>query len=254
MGCCFSKKKDRRIPADAPPPPESEANAPPVEETVKEVLSETPKLSSAPPPRDCVKRSAAVLISDERSDDASEICSLSESVSTAATMTTEKAEELERFREWRAERRSASPAKAQRKRSLSGEFPGGMRRDRGGGGGGRYSPSPSRRAEKPLSGREAVQAARSRGGGAVVAANGVRRDPGERSGRRSASPANGRAAADPKGLGRSSSSRRGMASPRRAPLPEPEDGGWGVEKAAFPAAANELLENPLVSLECFIFL
>ncbi|KAK1303726.1 hypothetical protein QJS10_CPB11g00942 [Acorus calamus] len=176
MGCCFSKKKDRRIPADAPPPPESEANAPPVEETVKEVLSETPKLSSAPPPRDRVKRSAVALISDERSDDASEICSLSESVSTAVTTTTEKAEELERFREWRAERRSASPA-------------------------------------------------------------------------------NVRAAADPKGLGRSSSSRRGMASPRRDPLPEPEeDGGWGVEKAAFPAAANELLENPLVSLECFIFL
>ncbi|KAK1308280.1 hypothetical protein QJS10_CPA09g01439 [Acorus calamus] len=91
MGCCASTKKGLS---------ESDAK----EETVKEVLSVTAtKLPLVPPPHEkLVKRASSGLISD----DALEICSLSESVSTAAMAT----EDLDRVRDW----------KAQRKRSLSG--------------------------------------------------------------------------------------------------------------------------------------
>ncbi|KAK1283667.1 hypothetical protein QJS10_CPB21g00705 [Acorus calamus] len=93
MGCCVSKKKGLS---------ESDAK----EETVKQVLSQTAKLPFVPPHEKRVKRASSGLMSD----DALEICSLSEGVSTAATATATATEDLDRVRDW----------KAQRKRSLSG--------------------------------------------------------------------------------------------------------------------------------------
>ncbi|KAJ4849661.1 hypothetical protein Tsubulata_019857 [Turnera subulata] len=97
-----------------------------------------------------------------------------------------------------------------------------------------------------------------------------RRDPGESSGRRSRSPATNRSV-----VGRSPSKRRTNQSPGRV-RKDPKEGGIKVEDFGMDknntnnnnnkkwsstnsgggdvTAPNESLENPLVSLECFIFL
>lgn len=112
-----------------------------------------------------------------------------------------------------------SPAKI-RSRNISGEFP--VRR-----------PGPPKRVGS-LPGRERN------------AMSSVRRDPGEISGRRSRSPAMravDKGGARP-GPGRSPSARK---SPGRVRSEDPTRGKEIV-------APTESLENPLVSLECFIFL
>ncbi|KAG1347139.1 hypothetical protein COCNU_06G009680 [Cocos nucifera] len=291
MGCCFSKKeasssgkvaspvRQRR----SPPPTEPEA---PQEETVKEVLSETakPRARSREEAKEeevgiakCLKVSPGLNSINggynERFEENSEVCSISEGFSVSTTVTEKRegeegdAEEVEG--ETRRTREEKSPARLQRKRSVSGGIARNKERSAVVGVGcrsGRASPSPVKRREgavgRTYSAREAGQGrvARSR----VPAENGFRKDPGERSGRRSISPGAKRAAelrnATTGGQCKvvRASRANGRASPHRIPpvaatadgdgkrLQEASDGDGGEGK--------ESLENPLVSLECFIFL
>lgn len=291
MGCCLSKKeasssvkaastvRQRR----SPPPTEPEA---PQEETVKEVLSETAKPRARPREEakeeevgieKCLKSGPGLNSinggCNERFEENSEVCSISEGFSVSTTVTEKRgwaegdAEEVEG--EARRTREGMSPARFQRKRSVSGEIARNKERSAGVGVGcrsGRASPSPVKRREgavgRTYSTREAGQgrAARSR----VPAENGFRRDPGERSGRRSVSPAARRAAelrnATAGGQCKVvlASRANGRASPRRIPpVAAAADGnGKRVQDASGGdgGEGKESLENPLVSLECFIFL
>lgn len=177
----------------------------------------------------------------------------------------------------------------QHTRSLSsGDFPSRRRELKCGGVGGvKSSPSPVKRSSdrRYFPGRDPASTARQRvANGKVAAAGEARRGRGERSGRgRSASPVAKRVAAggggEIRGRGvanRSSPMRRkagpGRASPEQTPRREEGDdcrqqqmmvtrgGDGGTEEEereeAMPPApvSEEMLENPLVSLECFIFL
>ncbi|XP_008800145.2 uncharacterized protein LOC103714615 [Phoenix dactylifera] len=267
MGCCFSK-------TEAPScgkPPEPEA---PQEETVKEVLSETPKPRARTREEgiekeelgfDKVLKGGPCVSSinggyDERSEENSEVCSISEGFS-ASTMATDSrvgeegdAEEVEGEPRRASEERS--PAKFQRKLSRNRESGASC-------GSGRISQSPVKRRAgavgRTYSARETGQgnAARSR----VPAGDAFRRDPGERSGRRSVSPAAKRAAdlrsATTGGQCRvvPASRGNGRSSPLRIPPPPDEDERRAEEASCGDGGeGKESLENPLVSLECFIFL
>ncbi|KAI8000704.1 hypothetical protein LOK49_LG09G00627 [Camellia lanceoleosa] len=271
MGCCVSTPNKSPIAPNhhhphssavrSNTPHHSKAAPPPEEETVKEVLSETPtpkphvpkivedeeekKIGSNPPPIHKIREEENInnnnnvdkletplmmittTTTTEEVSEVSEICSMSESLST---VTTEKREDEVK-----------SPAKF-RNRATSGE-----RREIGRSPARRSEPSPGRVRSVP--GRERRPA---------VAAEGRRRDLGESSGRRSRSPAT-RAAetggAGRAGVGRSPSGRKTGKSPvrERSEVNEktrkPEEDTW-----LSPTTTNESLENPLVSLECFIFL
>ncbi|KAL5976203.1 hypothetical protein ACLOJK_020533 [Asimina triloba] len=266
MGCCFGKQQQQAPNAPPPPSPHPPEKLPvpasdpcpaddrscvPAsaveEETVKEVLSETSKPSFLKPEEEEEKleKKDAVLINgcDEISE-ISDLCSLSESVSTT-TMTEKRCEEGDDGEVEMRARENRSPAKFRRKRSAPGEFSG--RRERGGKSPARRSePSPGRRTP----GREVGQTNRGR---SSAGSNGFRRDVGENSGRRSRSPATRaeRNAAPRNDLGRSPSARKTGWSPGKMPAGLQDD---GRRKAAAAAAekddfnvppANESLENPL---------
>ncbi|KAI6703831.1 hypothetical protein NL676_012967 [Syzygium grande] len=286
MGCCVSAHDRRR---SAPSSPghkraqvkSAECRAPPPsmdEETVKEVLSETPTCPKKPRPTPGGAREAecpaalarhekgpADLAADDASEEVSEACSLSESVSTATNLTDDGGGAVH----VKPRGGNRSPGKtrgpAAKSRSLSGDA--GGRGDRGG---------RSRAPGNSPAGRSDRSPARVNPGGSLrmgqgrepgsfraAPARGGRADPGERSGRRSRSPAPSRAenrgAAGSAGpaVGRTLSARRTNPSPGRA-TPGPTEGknrearGGGGGKRM--SSANESLENPLVSLECFIFL
>lgn len=265
MGCCVSTDKSSNPSKSAhiPDPKTSSAakhggvsKSPPPshslleEETVKEVLSETPKPPPPPIPKFQRKHESpfiksAPLLQDKRrnaaaaaaqkspfiafaaaADDlseASEICStLSESISAATSVN----EKRENSGDRRSELRQRSPAKP-RNRAFSGE----MQREKtvGRSPGRRSEPSPGRVRPAPAPGY------------------GRRKENGESSGRRSRSPVT-RAES---GLGRAPSARRTGKSPGRV---GPGEKIRKVEPAPTNGSNDELLENPLVSLECFIFL
>ncbi|KAF8007941.1 hypothetical protein BT93_K1818 [Corymbia citriodora subsp. variegata] len=321
MGCCFSKtpphrrsppNQPRRSPPRPPapafdkthvaiapqnagtrnPPPRPPPPPPPPppleEETVKEVLSETPlppkpQLPEAPRPPPKLQEDGPetkILISKleeaaEVVSEYSEMYSVSESLSTATTATTatEKrdAEVTSReSREVRQRLKSRSPAKVPRKRP---PYPG----DLAGGGGERRgvnrSPSPAKRnlagatgagpGRVREAGRARTAAAAQRNAGASPS-GAPRRDPGETSRRRSSSPATRRPGEASAGAtGRSPAKRAaGSAGDRPAKGEGRKDPGT-VSAAetkneehsdAVPEQGNESLDNPLVSLECFIFL
>ncbi|KAL6991005.1 hypothetical protein U1Q18_009126 [Sarracenia purpurea var. burkii] len=276
MGCCAStnfkatsaSQKHRHFsasrsdvslhPQAAQPPPSPPP--PPEEETVKEVLSETPAtkppvpksedeerkgVSSSRPALNkihekeekIVEKKMPLMLTEEVSE-ISEICSLSESVSTV----TEKRENEDREVNQRVDR---SPAKfrnlafssERNERAASGKSPAR-----------RFEPSPSR--VRSVSGKERR----------TLATNGRRWDSGESSGRRSRSPATrGTEGGGPRAArGRSPSAGKTRKSPGRVRADPPEKTRKieeSKEIAESPApTANESLENPLVSLECFIFL
>ncbi|XP_010268938.1 PREDICTED: uncharacterized protein LOC104605748 [Nelumbo nucifera] len=185
----------------------------------------------------------------------SEICSLSESVST--TTMTERKDDDERSRDDGEVRQRVdrSPARVPRKRLVSGDYAG--KTEKGGRSPARrYEPSPGRKmdnATMSVHSKEMSHSTRRR----VPANNGlIRRDPGDSSGRRSRSPAT--RSVDPGSyrstIGRSPSSRKTGRSPGQAP-PLSEDNGRKLEETKEGSwQTNESLENPLVSLECFIFL
>ncbi|XP_043688280.1 uncharacterized protein LOC122639475 [Telopea speciosissima] len=299
MGCCVSTNKTpsaKTVEAEAnsyakaaagiskaPPPPPLE------EETVKEVLSETPtpkpsfrnvetqeipspsflkietdKRSSppTPPPSFPIKLEEATnmgkkttLTPDpavEEISEVSDMCSLSESLSTT-TIGEGRVDDGEV-----RQRVDRSPAKLPRKLLVGGEFIGRTeRREK------KTTLSPARRFDQSPSRRDDNNAMKSsqvrhhhstrdmRGAGAAYTNRRRIPDPGEGLGRRSRSPAPRHA------FGRSPSTR-GVRSPGRIPALGPENGRKPEESKVDEGncnwPTNESLENPLVSLECFIFL
>lgn len=285
MGCCVSSTRTpssgssprkphnphpTSFPSSSSSAKASENRAPPEEETVKEVLSETPKwnlptiakLEPQKPPKtpefQKFREENKVLPTkkeEEISEEISEVCSLSESMMSTTTIT-DRRDDDDEIRQ----RVNASPAKMRKNRSFSGDL--GSRRER------TVGKSPTKRSEQSP-GRKNIGSVRliqSRDQLCQAIGNrGMRNDPhrrpaGENSGRRSRSPAmrtdNG---ATRSIVGRSPSARRTNQSPARVRAAPPESGRRRKEhpstEGKWPSAAtNESLENPLVSLECFIFL
>ncbi|XP_064971413.1 uncharacterized protein LOC135616154 [Musa acuminata AAA Group] len=272
-------------------PPETEA-----EETVKEVLLETSRPRSTPPlpttrtsacedanskEVEIIEKGYATGVPlngiaplsidssngcDSISEDASEAWSVSAKSETLSASATKAERRRGAVAEagMRATREERSPAKYQRKRSVSGDFA--CRRDRSvavGCGSGRSSFSPAgRRSEhaavaRTNSAREFSSSRASRPG--------ATRDLGERSGRRSVSPVMKRAAELGQRGGQcrapGASAVRANGTKQQMPGDEGEkklcvkdEGIVGGEAAGSAGEAKESLENPLVSLECFIFL
>ncbi|XP_062179349.1 uncharacterized protein LOC133883955 [Phragmites australis] len=283
MGCWVSKKCDeplgtageaysrRRSEARDPPPP------PPEEEKVKEVLSETPKAKPRPRPR-----RVAASVGQEAGGTAPKAKGggarvrdggMARRAVGAARSGPSGDEKSESSAATTAAGPERSPAKvpAMRRAAVSGEL-GRARRDRGAAtapgtgrpGGGRASPSP------PPTQR--------------------RRDPGERPGRRSPSPAAKRPQDQRRAAGAGAAATSGAQckppvtarpcgrpSPRHgqeAPAPpqlsppmqllgpaysaSPPAPPRAQDNAAATAAGDgegkESLDNPLVAMECFIFL
>lgn len=325
MGCCISSnnggpglasKEHKHVGSDeassqlkkgfshesrAPPPPPSIDQ----EETVKEVLSETPKPKPKPNPdpepiftslmkQDLQqqqqeeekeakisasprkveafanntqdKRNLSSSNEEEIMSQVSEICSVSESLSTMTNVTdTRDVEEGEQELRQRQRVITRSPAKPAPRN--------GFKRERV------VNESPTRRPDQ--------SPARRIGRGSSVQIHDSdrvkcpgRRDPGEGSGGRSRSPASTtRSSAPTSFMGRSPSARRTNRSPGRArsvPIENTTtgtssinnnnnnsnssssrtmEGKWASHNNNdHCSSANESLENPLVSLECFIFL
>ncbi|GMH05414.1 hypothetical protein Nepgr_007254 [Nepenthes gracilis] len=268
------KKPQCENPITSKSPPRAE------EETVKEVLSETPKRVSetfkvsnnGEDPRDLKtlqkkptydgptkekpssdrptseNKSPEVLSATTTPEDISELSEISESLS--ATVSEKREYHFRQGGNDNGEVRkgySGSPARlcrnadlAVKRESISGKSP--ARKP---------NPSPRRRTEStPSSG-----VGRDSGHGLM------RRGLGEKSGRRSRSPANRNetSGGSRSSLGRSPSVRKTAPSPGRVSLIQPEGGRKteeiGKEKEnRWSTTPNESLENPLVSLECFIFL
>ncbi|CAA7405708.1 unnamed protein product [Spirodela intermedia] len=236
-----------------PPPPEEEA-------VVKEVLTETPSVLPNPKsrvggeiatvkPPDAAEGTAAAAAApvgggtEDKSDAASENWSFSESFVSATPTEREEADEISSSAPPPTKRRS--PAEKTHHHRYHHQ----QRNDVRAGGGGWGTPS-TRNGDRSTPRRQPAAA--------------IGTDHGERSGRRSASPmAKGAEDRHSPGSGggggggavsRSSSMRKaGTGSPRRA---APPAGGGATRKMAAPprAALEDSVENPLVSLECFIFL
>lgn len=297
MGCCFSTAPPHGRSPPRPPAPAFEAThvgiasqnartrnpAPPPpleEETVKEVLSETPlprpQLSETaqPPPKlqeDGPETKILISKLEEAAEvvsEYSEMYSASESLSTATTATTvtDKRETEVTSRESREVRqrlKSGSQAKLPRKRPpYAGDLAGGGERR-----GVNRSPSPAKRNLAGVSGAgpgRAREAGRARKAAAQRNAGPPsgepRRDPGETSRRRSSSPATNRAGEASAGAkGRSLAKRAGSAGDRPAKGEGRKELGAAETKReeykdTVPEQGNESLDNPHVSLECFIFL
>lgn len=300
MGCCSSTassapEQKNRITHSRSEAGESRAPPPTEEETVKEVLSETPRLkpkvhksvpivsdpeleqeneeddgdkststiatTMTPSPKpvfpifrlDGEKIEKKVSELKNVNEEISEICSLSESVSTTTNLTREDDDEV-------AHRVYRSPI---RHPSVSGELGGGRRDQRLAG------KSPSRRCDQSPGRRNgngvgSVRIVQARDPGRAMTRRGLtaaehhRRDSGEGSARRSRSPAMTRADGGGvrSGVGRSPSARRATRSPGRVNGATAENDRRAAENLKWPtkSTADESLENPLVSLECFIFL
>ncbi|KAI3499229.1 hypothetical protein L1887_35022 [Cichorium endivia] len=277
MGCCLGtaaanhrqpdkfKLKTEPKPASHSPPPAFE------EETVKEVLSETPIVPKTPPP--VLADNPQILQSEERggvdltkkpSDEVqenvsemSEMYSYSESFSAATTATVAdvKKDEIEMDDEGEVTQkvkiRSPPAKKVPRKRPMvtSGELAG--RKERGARPTARrqMAPSPEKKRQSPSRTTTTVQRNRN-----VGPPNDTRR---EVTARRSRSPAvRGEAAQRRKVRERSPAEKsndvipvNAVESEEKGTVEKVDDGGGSPE----PQTA-ESLENPLVSLECFIFL
>ncbi|KAJ6707007.1 hypothetical protein OIU85_027367 [Salix viminalis] len=313
MGCCVSTDRNEpsRLEKQQPFQGGSEflkpTKSPPPslyhEETVKEVLSETPKPKPPKNPTENpdqenglqhqevhkesihldpafldevkIKENKFKNISKEEAhhqgqvfeQDESEVCSLSysESISTTTTNNNEKRDYYYDDDEVK-QRVSRSPLPPRNR--VSGEL--GLKKDRFVG----KSPtrrtteqSPSKRNGAINGGSVRLVQSREMGSGQLGVRRGSRpspkkRDPGEGSARRSRSPATNRSA-----MGRSPSTRRRTnQSPGRVRKDAYEgDGNDNMDdamEAKWPSSSNvakgttndESLENPLVSLECFIFL
>ncbi|KAJ8618154.1 hypothetical protein MRB53_014340 [Persea americana] len=182
------------------------------------------------------------FISADETSEFSEICSVSETISTATIAERRDGEENAGDEVEMRPKELVSPAKIRRKRSFSGDSAGRIER---------RAKSPARRSDPSPAGRTPVrEMGRTNRSRTPTGSTGFRRETAER---RSRSPATR------KELGRSPSGRRAAGSPRRRPVEAAEDGGQKVKEGsaaadAAPSASKESLENPLVSLECFIFL
>lgn len=272
MGTCCSKEQHESPPPVPHPPYRNQSRGgdrdpPPTlphfeEETVKEVLSETPKPSFLPNlqqqqqqqqqrqreaeaeekvqiSKNNSRKSPILTNGRDEPSDVSEICSLSETMSfSTATITDRRGEYNDNDEEDDDEvgTKPKNPVKIQKRRpGVVSSADHSARRDLS-------RRSPSKRLEpspSPVKRRSSREAHTNR---AWIPAgnNTVRRDLGENSARRSRSPTAARS--------------KNCPSPRRVPA---EDGIRKPEGNSAPdsaPAACESLENPLVSLECFIFL
>ncbi|XP_021902244.1 uncharacterized protein LOC110817836 [Carica papaya] len=293
MGCCVSTKancniedKNQKLESEsescngkfknenrAPPPSLLE------EETVKEVLSETPKLPSLAfiepdekknpqntvlekiqeAEHDLEMKTKKVAITttpavnvdvgtntEDAESEVSEICSvsMSESVSVNESIRREDEEEVRQQNQVRLR----SPGKLQKPSSASRNRVVGKSPTR------RSDPSPARRnGTIGIGGVESVKIVQGRDASQGIRRSGSRpdprkKDPGESSGRRSKSPAINRSE-----MGRSPSARRTNRSPGRVGSDSSERKNSKME-SKLEITDTESLENPLVSLECFIFL
>lgn len=165
-------------------------------------------------------------VDPEEGSEVSEICSLSLSESVSSTVVMNGYDEEDVMMKQRKSQRS--PAKT-RTRVTGNNYP-------------------TRRTD---------QSPRKRNNGTC---NGARygsgvRDPGERSGRRSRSPATNRSVMDSNQSSRvgGAKTRKNNQSPGRVRL-DPNKNGLDQQHQNYGYTTEELLENPLVSLECFIFL
>ncbi|KAF7823030.1 CLK4-associating serine/arginine rich protein-like [Senna tora] len=192
----------------------------------------------------------------------SEICSVAESFSTTTTATLGEKREDEATskrsgREATSQRLNRSPSSnAPRKRPYSGDSTGARER---------RSKSPARRAEpspekksqgssRSIRGRESGQVTTRK---LNVGSAGVRRDPSESSGRRSRSPSTRINQSKLSAGGRNQLKPTGVAGRQlTAPAKVVENGNNESEKVEDinDGVPRESLENPHVSMECFIFL
>ncbi|KAK4286185.1 hypothetical protein QN277_002777 [Acacia crassicarpa] len=194
----------------------------------------------------------------------SEICSVTESFSTTTTATIGEKREDEvtskrSSREATCQRSIRSPSSnAPRKRPYPVDSTSGRER-RSKSPARRAEPSPEKRSQgnpKSFRGRESGQTAMRKPN---VGSAGVRRDAGEKSGRRSRSPstrlnqgrvnAGGRSQPKPSG-----GSGRQSPPPGKAVENEKENKRSEKKEEENDSVPRESLENPHVSMECFIFL
>ncbi|TKY59322.1 hypothetical protein E2542_SST16407 [Spatholobus suberectus] len=250
MGCCVSSNKTSTSSLtkfhDPPKPLTSrdkplESNKTIEEETVKEVLSETPKwnpttFAKSKPHQNKFKEEKTEVekkaLSIYRAEDTSEVCSLSETVSTATSITDQREETRKRV--------DRSRAKLQKNRTFPGE-----------------------RRERTVHGARnnvgSVRLVQCRDQTDQKMGNGGtrrRRDPADNSFQRARSPATSAGAARSV-MGRSPPMRKTNRSTARVRTGTKENGCRKMEKPATEGKwplASESLENPLVSLECFIFI
>jgi len=216
-------------------------------ETVKQVLLEAPKWNPTTFAKPKPQKPLQDKFKDEQSkvlkkpmsiynaeDPSEEVCSLSETVSTTTSIT--------ELREETWKRVDISQAKLLKNRSFPGE-----RRERT-----VHGARNNLRSMRLVQCRD--QTAQKTGSGETLR----RRDPAEKSFRQSRSPATGAKTGGSRSVvGRSPSVRKTNQCPARATTSTAEN---CCRKKKNPAAARkfvsggESLENPLVSLECFIFL
>ncbi|OWM90999.1 uncharacterized protein LOC116202741 [Punica granatum] len=296
MGCCFSSAGKALSSHRSPVIPRISLE----EETVKEVLSETPfppkpqppggdpkatvpepeeaKIISAvngKPEEDKEEGGGRVASAPEDASEYSEMCSVSESLSTATTSTivmekredevTSTSRDCREFARVKPRVSRSSPLKAPRKRLyVAGDGKRGMIKSPAPRSGPAQSRRPSPTRTQGAATRTARTAARHYGGSV-----GNGRDMGGGSYRRSRSPATRRDGMIGRSPARSVGSGGGARSvdPARArasagdPKDLEEEGG--VQRKVAEEEANgdvlkkgndgETLDNPLVSLECFIF-
>ncbi|PHU12294.1 hypothetical protein BC332_19224 [Capsicum chinense] len=283
MGCWFSSsnKKPHRT---SPPCSATHGRDPPLaeEETVKEVLSETPIIPPPSPPkvnnrradfpqvnfestaviephndikfestavvkkREEMKFESTAVVKKKEEIETSEMCSFTESYSTTATATEKREED--------GEVTQRSPVRAYRKRQHTGDIAGVRERRR-------QAPSPDKR-RLPVTSRGGVQ-----GRGMpqqrrnVGPTNGTRRGQGDNGVRRSNSPAT-RSTVDARRNVRTRSPapeareeyKPGNRNPTAAQAAREGVKLGGQSPARSTPETGESIENPVVSMECFIFL
>lgn len=205
-----------------------------------------PKILSPPSPA-----AAAGVVTPDEISEVSEISCLSESVSTATACDGEVRQRVPRSpspgRIHKASSFSADPAV--RRERITGKSP--VRRS---------DPSPRRTGPGQI-------VVRNRVGGPGIGDGQRKRELGENSRRRSRSPATrNEAVVSRSNVSRSPSGRKTALSPGRVRMVHPGSGSGGGgadgceskgednEWDPNPTVPSESLENPLVSLECFIFL
>ncbi|CAH9071448.1 unnamed protein product [Cuscuta epithymum] len=266
MGCCLSTTRDPASAHTTPDLPKVDRSPPPVdEETVKEVVLSETHISKPLPLQDekksingglkrvddfhQVKVEVDVdrrgpLKADEEiaASEPSEMCSLTESISTTAT---EKRDD-----DGEVNQRSPVP---RRKRRTPGDLPGGRQRSSFKSPSKRSAPSPEKRnaLASSKSGQSRTSTpSRKRNVGPEKAAQ---REAGNA--RRSRSPA-ARREADPRRnvSMKSPAVSEGGQSPAKSAENHREDKKLEKPNDGVSGEAGESLENPLVSMECFIFL
>lgn len=297
MGCCVSadrgshgeKEAHSRVGLESfHQKPSLESRAPPPsaeEETVKEVLSETPNskarifipqqeeskktqiekpafvkiqvkeagldfnIKKTEPPK------SPAVIEESASEDVSEICSVSFS-ETLSTLTDRRDDEEDEVRQPKVLR---SPARSGSRKRVVGRSPNRKLDQPPGRRNGVVNGGSSSSSVRLVQSKESPPGPAKRGS----RPDPERKDPGECSGRRSRSPSVNRSV-----MGRSPSGRRTNQSPGKVRSDPGEcgnskkveqhtsamEGKWPSSNNNGGALQNESLENPLVSLECFIFL